>query len=395
MGQVTQPASGQIIVQPTDREGGPGAGSGASGNRCIFLGSTAGQNSTVSDVLAIGNAALAAGMADANSGTGVVAIGSQALKALTGPGVAAVPRPTTALGYSAGSLVTGLSAAVIIGDFAYSGPTGNAAGNAANKLVCIGSGAMQNTFGNSGTNSTVGSDCVVIGARAFQPLAQQTAGAYAQCQQNVIIGSESFYQVGGSQNILTNNVAIGYRTYFGSYGTGNVTNNVAIGASVGSGAGLSIQNVLVGSGVLANSASCQDNVFVGYNVANNDTPGNNNVAIGSGVRCPSGSPNTRQGNIIIGAGANTGVTQYTDTLLIETNIAGTKRTLVFGDLNAGNMIIGNSTDATNRDMKGTNTLKLLNGTANGAATGGGYFYVNAGALHWVGSAGTDTTIAPA
>lgn len=41
-----------------------------------------------------------------------------------------------------------------------------------------------------------------------------------------------------------------------------------------------------------------------------------------------------------------------------------------------------------------NVVPLPNGAAgNINPVGGGYFYVLNGALHWVGSAGTDTTIA--
>jgi hypothetical protein len=43
-----------------------------------------------------------------------------------------------------------------------------------------------------------------------------------------------------------------------------------------------------------------------------------------------------------------------------------------------------------------NVVPLPNGAAGTIpAAGGGYFYVLAGALHWVGGAGTDTVIAVA
>ena len=77
------------------------------------------------------------------------------------------------------------------------------------------------------------------------------------------------------------------------------------------------------------------------------------------------------------------------------------RAAIYGRMDQGNLILGNSVQGTNRDWRGTtnptNAVKLLNGTIGSGAntTGGGYFYVNAGALHWVGSAGTDTTIAAA
>jgi hypothetical protein len=69
--------------------------------------------------------------------------------------------------------------------------------------------------------------------------------------------------------------------------------------------------------------------------------------------------------------------------------------LEFGNFLTGNLVLGNSSEGTNRDLNGTNTVKLLNGTKTGNPIGGGYFYVSAGALHWVGSSGTDTVVAPA
>lgn len=45
---------------------------------------------------------------------------------------------------------------------------------------------------------------------------------------------------------------------------------------------------------------------------------------------------------------------------------------------------------------GSGAVLLPNASAApGTPTAGGYFYVSGGALHWKGSAGTDTTVAPA
>jgi hypothetical protein len=42
-----------------------------------------------------------------------------------------------------------------------------------------------------------------------------------------------------------------------------------------------------------------------------------------------------------------------------------------------------------------NVVRVINGAAGAVnPVGGGYFYVLNGALHWVGSSGTDTIIAP-
>lgn len=46
-------------------------------------------------------------------------------------------------------------------------------------------------------------------------------------------------------------------------------------------------------------------------------------------------------------------------------------------------------------MSGATILSISNGGPTGNPTGGGYFYVLNGAVHWVGSSGDDTQIAPA
>ena len=81
-----------------------------------------------------------------------------------------------------------------------------------------------------------------------------------------------------------------------------------------------------------------------------------------------------------------------DQFILETNVAAVHRALLYGNLNTGNLVVGKSTFGTDRDLQGTNTLKIINGTAGAAPVGGGYFYVLAGILHWVSSGGIDQTL---
>jgi len=85
-----------------------------------------------------------------------------------------------------------------------------------------------------------------------------------------------------------------------------------------------------------------------------------------------------------------------DTLIIGTD----QGRFAYAALITGNVILGNSNAGGTLLDFGTggptNVVKLINGSkASSNPVGGGYFYVAAGALHWVGSAGTDTVVAPA
>jgi hypothetical protein len=193
-------------------------------------------------------------------------------------------------------------------------------------------------------------------------------------------------------------------------GAGNVWAGItAIGTGVLSsitGVNAGNSGVYIGHGCTPNKNSGTNEIMIGAGIVNTD--GANNVSIGTGnvvnaavnlVQIGVGIDGSRgDRSIIIGSGAGAGETTPTqaDLLIIETSVAGTRRTAMYGDMSAGNLIIGLSTPGTDRDMHGSNTLKLLDGGKGaGNPVGGGFFYVLAGALHWVGSAGTDTVIAPA
>jgi hypothetical protein len=241
----------------------------------------------------------------------------------------------------------------IIGANALKNPTGCSASFIRN--VIIGFNAFQSAAGNQdlGGNVVIGSDACLNGA----------TGGVGNFANNVVIGFQAAQSVTNAQR----NVLIGMQS---GQGLANGTNNICVGQSSTLGGGSS-DNILIGQGVSA-TVNAAGNIFIGNAVGG--TQGNRNVRIGQG------------------AGATEGAA-VTSTFLVET----TDGALVYGDFLTGRVILGNSTPGTNRDFGGgTNTLKLLNGTAGGGnPTGGGYFVVSAGALHWVGSAGTNTTIAPA
>jgi hypothetical protein len=81
---------------------------------------------------------------------------------------------------------------------------------------------------------------------------------------------------------------------------------------------------------------------------------------------------------------------------LETIIAAVKRTLLYGKIDQGGLVVGNSTGAVNRDVDGAasrNILKLINGVVGaGAPVGGGYFYGSGGDLHWMATDGDDTNL---
>lgn len=96
-------------------------------------------------------------------------------------------------------------------------------------------------------------------------------------------------------------------------------------------------------------------------------------------------------------GLNAGQSSYaavSDVFIVETNDFISLRTILFGDMSKGNLVVGNSLGGTNRDLPGTNVLKLIAGTQTGAPAGGGMFYVTGANndVHWVGSDGVDTNL---
>jgi hypothetical protein len=270
---------------------------------------------------------------------------------------------------------------------------------------------------------------IVIGTRA---MASVVGGVGSAPQNNVIVGMEALEEPTGR---TTETVIIGMRACIGDAGDGgafnsdviigyracaddssaNVTSSVVIGWQAGliMGAVASSTSVVIGNAAIQTASGIDTCVAIGAstdltnNADNSTVVGfashgglDNNTILGASAPNNGTSivaPGSR--NIIIGDGAGGSIVAGgNDNFALETFVGGTRRAMFFGNLDSGNIVIGNSTIA-QRDLGtigGTNQVKLINGTRGaGNPTNGGFFYVLAGALRWVGSAGTDTVIAPA
>lgn len=231
-----------------------------------------------------------------------------------------------------------------------------------------------------------------------------TLGANVASLNNVFIGRDAANKI----TTPSSNVAIGQRA---GDDLADGVGNIFIGASAGQNEGTGDRNVFIGnqSGIAFNFFD-DDNIIIGDG-AGAGRQGDRNIIIGRDAQI--GPNSDGDNNIVIGARANSpsfaGSRNLTDNLLIEVADTGTRQTFILGVAAAGgaSFIFGNnnvgSGVGTAEDLAAlvgdgaNNILKLVDG-AKAAATNpvaGGYFYISAGALHWVGSAGTDTTVAVA
>lgn len=355
---------------------GPASGAGsiigatagsATGARVFLAGASAGKNSTLSDLILIGQNAGAGGLTDPNH-LGLTAIGSSAYGALNvsvsgGSGFVA---GGTAVGYHAGQNLIHGSGNTLVGSNIYAANVTSAGSGYFNGNVAIGENIAP-TYNSAGA---------------------------APVHSNVLIGAGV---LGGSGNARPQQcVFIGFQVCLNATGGGD--NNTIIGnAATPSLSNGSTRNVVIGASAGNSLTTGTDNVYVGAQT-NLSTDSSNNVLIGSGAVSSGAAAAT--GNISLGyrAGVNNALGNHN--LVIETNIGATPRAMFAGDLSLGNLVIGNSAVAqrglVNVPNGAVNIVGLINGAKSATnPTNGGYFYVTAGALHWVGSAGTDTAIAPA
>lgn len=391
------------------------AGMGLTGARDFVGGKGAGNYLTVSDIIVIGDSALSAGtlaapITDANAQYSVI-LGSQSGKAATtftaigtGPAVIIGGNSLPASADIANMIVVGcqnfplISAAggfepastIAIGNgIGASIPSGSY--NTRNDIL-IGHGILpvldDTVYGGSQQN-------IIIG---HQACSTTTSPSPASFDFNVVIGNSAATPLKSNKNVI-----VGYaccNAYTGPNGNGfgvvavgqgislanNNRNTVIVGCQ-GSAIG-GDRNVFIGTNVQAAAGAGSDNTLIGDATAR--TP---NWGAMSGARCTF-------------LGSNAGYEETltnSDRFIAETYDGATLRALLYGIMGTGNLLIGNSTPAgqagANRDFGGTgatNVLKLINGTpGNADPVGGGYFYATAGALHWVGSSGTDTTLANA
>ena len=377
MGQIVQPTRQDILLTDVDRLTARNAASGMAvgAAHIIAFGEDAARNlGDVDNVIAIGANALDAGLND-TAANGAIAIGVNALGSYVNMPFLGYQDPSIAIGVNALAAQSQSGSCTILGSYALA----SLAGGIASGVTAIGCNVLRNN-----TNPPNFANSVFVGHNVGQGFSSH---GMADC---TIIGGGAFF----STTVAAGNVWNGVT----AIGTGAIQFTTGVGAGNG--------GVYIGPYCAANKNSGGNEVMIGGGIVNTD--GQNSVSIGVNNVVNTANHLVQLGcaidgargdrSILIGFSAGAGETTPTqaDTLIIETNVSGTRRTAFYGDMANGNLIAGLSVPGTNRDMRGSNTFKLLNGGKGaGNPVGGGFFYVVAGALHWVGSAGTDTVVAPA
>ena len=382
MGQLFAPSSGGITVNPSDRESGPGAGSGATGNNSIFLGANAGKNSTISQFIAIGNNTGSAGLSSTANLNGTTLVGAQSAESLTtgyGDGVG-----VTLLGSGNLNAASQTDSSTIVGSAIMSTYL-----EGSQLSVFIGQKILNGNPGNS--TQVVNSN--LIGSNILN----STVASFINVSASTLIGDNiGSGMINGSG--MSGAIIIGHNA--GGSITQGATSSVLIGSAVDT-APNGASNVVIGAGANQSGANATDSYLVEIG-SNASSIGNLNTVLGYAAKTAANAAGL--GNVVIGGNAGQTLTALlTNVLVIEasTLIGGgsgnVPSALVYGNFASGNLVLGNSTfAASNRDTGGAgaaNILKLLNGTI-GAANplGGGYFYVSGGILRWVDSAGTNTQL---
>jgi len=358
------------------------AGQNATGARNFLAGMAAGNNSTITDLIVIGDNSGKGAITDPFL-NGTIIIGSQSGQSIVQESTSApnLPGSNIILGFGTYKNITHLDSTIAIGQGIYPNSNDNQFATSGNVLIGNGIGAAATT--NFITTS------VVIGHSALS-----SVSAVCNAVDNVIIGFGAL-QNSANASSVTDNVIIGYKAGQSITGaSGSSTQNVIIGSTADAGLASNANTVIGFLAKVASVLAAGSNVVIGnaaLGAAVADVIGFN-VVIGSIARSPS---NANGRNVIIGAGAGSTLPITSGQLLvIETNLSSVQSALLYGSFASGNLIVGNSIDGTNRDfggVPGTNMLKLLNGTKATVANvvGGGYFYVSGGILHWVDSSGND------
>ncbi len=391
MGQVSSPNVPSIFVRDIDRETGPGAGTGQVGNYVIFLGQNAGQDSVPAGMIAFGFEAMGgAGAGFQGPGSagdpGSIAIGYKALSLVYEP-FSGAQGPDLAIGYEALGNVVGAGGNIALGANAGQNMVGLGLNGPVNNIL-IGNGVMST---HQGSSAGADFDNVMVGTQ----IASSGGTSTAQILGNVVLGYRAGNEWDQAGTAVTSNVVIGTQANNGNTAPGGC---VYIGNGVAQGQLTQpIDNVVIGSGAAGfNSISPTNNVAIGANIL--DTGHDRNVFIGFEILLAGYNR-----SIVIGAQAGLGeANNQNDRLIIETYDGATQRPMVYGYLNTGSLMLGSWAQADRAQVNtisalvSSNQIWLPNGLRGvGNPVDGGFFYVLAGALHWVGSAGTDTVVAVA
>lgn len=386
MGQLFVPGSKDIILTSVDRLVARNADGGLSpaAAHVILLGESAGANLAASNIIALGWRAFSGGWpaGDANNSTVIGENTFPGLADLTSGKSNALGAVTILGGSTYSAMTTSRRMAGLIAIGAGIAPDfDGAAGGGMDSTILIGN----SIFKNNTLDNALSDHNVIIGHGAC--VRASLDGVRTQYTDSVIIGANAGPQI-NTLATFNGNTIIGSRAGQGM--TGNGGNNVVLGAVAAPGLSSGIQNVIIGNsanlagaavstvviGFASTKGAATDGVFLGAEQSNAVT-GARNIHIGRSAGDAEPSANA-------------------DRLIVETVDAGNvRRGVLYGNMANGNLLVGLSTPAVDRDLPGTNLLKLLNGTLTGAApVGGGFFYSLAGQLHWVSSGNVDTPLTP-
>ncbi len=386
MGQLTTPSSSDINLSPVDRltVSNSAAGMDVDSAHVIALGENACGDLTLStNVVALGEfAEWSCDTVEHSIGIGFFAAAQQEdTFDVIGIGQSAGSFANTvfdlvAIGNRAGEATVNSSSLVLIGASA------GLAVDTMSDAVGIGSGALGGATGTT--------DAVAIG---------NTAGTTAaDCIDIICIG----HNAGSEMNAVNDVIAMGRESAFQN----TFSDIIAIGSEatpfgassimVGNASQAGVRAVSLGHGA-SNNWQGDDTVALGYRAGF----GLNGAVAGDNTLC--------RGSIVIGPGASSDLTNNKGLNVAQDyqfyvgsnaeSIVDTEFAYLFGNMETGNLILGNSSNGVNRDLESigsTNAFKILNGTRGaGSPSGGGFFYVAAGVLHFVRSDGYDATLSPA
>lgn len=411
MGQVFVPAIKEIILTAVDRLIARNADGGISDNAAhiVLLGENAGQNlGDVDHVYVIGSDSLKGGLAN-NVQEGTTVYGANIFSALVNSTPASLDGPLVAIGFNIAPLVTQRAgSSVLVGD-----AIARIAPSLISDLdgsVVIGNEAIEYQKTLAANGGTLSRRSVIIGWRAARGASAVWAdGSGTSLNENVLIGAQVAENCGAASaapgTIFESNVIIGTRACINATNAAGLSSqlNVAIGYEVGNNNHRSgTRNVWLGASIVTPGLDSSEDVIIGALANGAHTAGGafgNNVVIGaraniSGLdgRC-----------IFLGSGANSQATigAGSDFFLVETvnPTTAVRRNLVYGNMGtltgavvtACGIAFGLS-GAANRDLPGMNIVKIIDGNRDAGLTapvGGGYFYSNAGNVHWVSSGNVD------
>ncbi|HNU89503.1 MAG TPA: tail fiber domain-containing protein, partial [Ferruginibacter sp.] len=267
-----------------------------SGTHTSYVGYESGYN----DSLGFRNTGVGAFvMRSLGSGSNNVAMGYEALYNSTASN-------NTAIGFVAARTSTTATGILAIGD-------SSLFSNLGSNNLAIGSRSLR--------DNTIGASNLAIGRNALE--------SNTQCSQNTAIGESAMATMNFASGILSNNVAIGYRSLF-LVNPAAITNsgnqNTAVGTSSGDDVSTGYYNTLMGYLTGNNLSSGARNTFIGH-TSGGATTGSENTLLGASTQA--------------GSAINNGTAVGYDASVTQSN------SMVFGDANVTKWGFGINTAAAN------------------------------------------------